>query len=106
MKPIRGVLSGVLAVALLVAVPAARALDDRHIKDIDRAETMSDLLKLASDITKSQAARKPADNDEAKRIAMDTEVYLQFIRVKQDAILSDQLKALLEKEPSGFLPDR
>ncbi len=86
-------------IAVLLAAGGAWALDERHIRDIERADTVTELMTLADDITKAQALKKPANAEEAILIAVDTQTYLTYIRLKLDKIMSDQLQLMVDQQP-------
>lgn len=87
-----------LLAALLVA-GGAWALDERHIRDIDRADTLADLTTLADDIVKAQGIKKTATPEDAILVAVDTQVYLAYIRIKMDKLMCDQLQTLIDRQP-------
>jgi hypothetical protein len=91
-----------LIAALLFVAGGAWALDERVIRDIDRADTLSDLMTLTDDIVKAQGMKKAASTDDAVLISVDTQTYLAYIRIKLDKLMCDQLQTLIDQQPPAL----
>lgn len=76
--------------ALLLTLPAL-ALDSKTMRDISRADTSDKLARLADDITSDAATRQPKDFEEGTQIATETNAYLTYILIKQNALLMNLL---------------
>jgi len=86
-------------IAALFIAGGAWALDERHIRDIDRADTFTELVTLADDIVKAQGLKKAVTNEESILISVDTQTYLAYIRLKLDKLMSDQLQLMIDRQP-------
>jgi len=96
LKKIKVVTVTLLALAL---ASGALALDTKTIRDIDRADTVAKLKSVADDITKSAATRTPKDFQEGTQIAAETNTYLLYILVKQNALIIENQE--MAQTPEG-----
>ena len=76
---------GILLGAWLAA--PALALDAKTVRDIERADSAEKLASLAAKITSDAATRQPKDFEEGTQLATETNSYLLYIIVKQNALL-------------------
>ena len=73
------------------------ALDQKRINDIRRAETSEKLVELADKMLRDDASRKPKDFEEGTQIAAETVAYLLMIQIKQNSLIMEQNRQLLEE---------
>jgi hypothetical protein len=86
-----------LGTGLLLAVLAgpALALDAKTMRDIERADTVEKLARLADEVTRDAATRQPKAFEEGTQIAAETNSYLLYIIARQNTLL---LRLQLEGE--------
>ena len=75
-----------LTLVILLTGPAW-ALDSKVVRDIDRADTITDLANMADKVSAEAATRQPKDFEEGTRIAAETSAYLLYIVAKQNTLL-------------------
>jgi cytochrome c556 len=83
-----------VSLAVLFASSAALALDSSTIRDIERADSMKELLSEAEDIAKDTTFSTPADAEEAKLKAIEFQAYMSYIAVRQNALIAMELEKL------------
>ncbi|TAL16858.1 hypothetical protein EPN96_07550 [bacterium] len=80
-----------VSLAVLFVSPAL-ALDSSAIRDIERADSMKELISEAEDIAKDATFKTPADAEEAKLIAIEFQAYMSYIAVRQNALMALELE--------------
>ncbi|HSH69109.1 MAG TPA: hypothetical protein VK997_04260 [Deferrisomatales bacterium] len=65
----------------------ALALDAKTVRDIERTDSAEKLASLADKIASDAATRQPKEFQEGTQIATETNTYLLYIIVKQNALL-------------------
>ncbi|MDF1554375.1 MAG: hypothetical protein P1P84_14990 [Deferrisomatales bacterium] len=70
----------------LLAGPAL-GLDAQTVRDIERTDSAEKLARLADKIASDAATRQPKEFEEGTQIATETNSYLLYIIVKQNALL-------------------
>jgi hypothetical protein len=89
-----------LAVTLMLtaslALPAM-AFDSTIVRDLNRNETSAELEKHAYDILRKEASLRPKSFEEGTQIAAETVAYLLMIQIKQNSLIMEQNRQLLEE---------
>ena len=78
------------AVIVLNLAAPGFTLDAKIVRNINRAATSEDLLRIADSVANDAATRQPKDFEEGTQIASEVSAYLLYIIARQNAMLLER----------------